>query len=557
MKNKALRWIILHSRFMLFPLLILVLASMAVSVCSVVFATLSQSVIDIAVSGDKSGFFIEGCKLAGVIVAEIVLRVLTSRMTVSFGGRLEMSFREYVFGTALKKKWSSIHEYHSGDIVNRVKNDSAVVTNGVMSILPNGVMLITRVVGALIVLFGIDIEFALILCVTSPFILLFARLYSRKMKEFHKAVQQSDSNAISYMIETVQNLIVTKAFGNEDSSVKEAASIQAETLRLRIKRNSWRIAANVSMVILFTGSYAFTILWGAYKLSLGLLTFGTFTAMIQLVNQVQTPFRNMSSLFVTYQNMIASAERILEIEDLEDDIAPEPSLPPEEIYASMRGIVFENVFFSYGGEDILCDASCRINKGEFVALSGISGAGKSTVIRLLLSLVEPTSGRIYFDCGSPIPISAATRKMFGYVPQGNMLISGSIGKNIAFYSDADEETIRKSAESAQIDSVIDALPDGMDSALGEKGSGLSEGQIQRIAIARALARSAPILLLDEATSALDEQTEIELLNELKKDSDKTVIIITHRKRVFDYCDRMITLSDGSLSESTPENTTKE
>lgn len=553
MKNKTLKWIISHSKFMFFPLLILVLASMAVSICSIVFATLSQSVIDVAVSGDRSGFLAEGCKLAGVIAAEIILRVLNSRMTVSFGGRLEMSFREHVFGTALKKKWSSIHEYHSGDIVNRIKNDSAVVTNGVMHILPNGVMLITRVVGALIVLFRIDMQFALILCVTSPFILLFARLYSKKMKDFHKAVQQSDSKAISYMIEAVQNLIVTKAFGNEDSAVKEAAEIQSETLRLRIKRNTWRIAANVSMVILFTGSYAFAILWGAYKLSLGVMSFGTFTAMVQLVNQVQTPFRSMSSLFVTYQNMIASAERILEIENLEDD-SPEPlPLPAEEIYASMRGIVFDNVAFSYGGEEILRNASCRINKGEFVALSGISGAGKSTVIRLLLALAEPKEGKLYFDCEPPVPISSATRQMFGYVPQGNMLISGSIGKNIAFYSDADEETIRRSAESAKIAGVIDALPEGMNSPLGEKGSGLSEGQIQRIAIARALARGAPILLLDEATASLDEQTEIELLNELKKDSGKTVLIITHRKRVFDYCDKIITLSDGVLTE----NTTKE
>jgi ATP-binding cassette subfamily B protein len=535
---------------MFFPLLILVAASIAVSLCSVFFATMSQNVIDIAVSHDKSKFVLAAFKLAGVIVIEIVLKVLISRMNVSFGGRLDMHFREHTFGTVLKKKWSSVHEYHSGDIVNRIRNDSSVITSGVMNIIPNGVMLITRVVGAFFVLFRIDSQFSLILLVTAPFILVFARLYSKKMKQFHKAVQQSEGKVTSYMLEAVQNIIVTKAFGNEDSSVSEAAQIQSETLRLRIKRNTWSIAANVSMVLLFTGSYAFAILWGAYKLSLGILSFGSFTAMVQLVNQVQTPFRSMSSLFVSYQNAIASAERILEIESLEDDPVLDKPIDVDEIYDGMSGIVFDNVTFTYGGEDILKSASCRIEKGEFVALSGISGSGKSTMIRLLLSLVEPTEGMVFLDGKEKIPMAAYLRPMFGYVPQGNMLISGSIAKNIAFYSDADDETIRRAAQTAKIDSVIDALPEGMNQTLGEKGSGLSEGQIQRVAIARALARSAPILLLDEATSALDEQTEIELLDALKKEKNKTVIIITHRKRVFDYCDKIITLQDGVLSETT-------
>ena len=194
---------------------------------------------------------------------------------------------------------------------------------------------------------------------------------------------------------------------------------------------------------------------------------------------------------------------------------------------------------------MLNNASMEVKKGEFVALSGISGAGKSTIMRLLLSLVEPDCGSIYLKDKMNTDIDASTRVLFGYVPQGNLLISGTIADNIAFYSDASEAEIKKAAKIAQLDFAFD-LPEGLDTPLGEKGAGLSEGQIQRIAIARALVRKSPVLLLDEATSALDEDTEIKILDALKKDKDTTVIIITHRKRVFDYCDKIITLFEGEL-----------
>lgn len=548
MKNKPLGWIVKNSGFMLFPLVILVASSMTVSLCSVVFALFSQEVIDCAVNlGLGKEFLTAASKLTFVIVFEIALRVLNSRMNVSLGAKLEMRFRENAFSSVLRKKWSSIESRHSGDVINRIKNDSAVITSGVIRIIPSGVMLITRVVASFIVLCGIDASFALIMCACGPFVLFFGRLYSKQMKKFHKAVQQSEGRAMSYMLEAVQNLIVVKAFGIEDASVNEASQIQRETVKLRIQRNNWSIFANVSLIILFTGGYAAAILWGAYKLSLGLLTFGGFTAMVQLVNDVQTPFRSMGSLFVSYQNMLASAERIIELEDLPDDeISEKPDI--EKLYRDMESIVLDNVSFSYGGEDVLKNASCEIKKGEFVALSGISGSGKSTIMRLLLSLIEPSEGKLYIKGKDDTPITASLRPLFGYVPQGNMLISGSIAKNIAFYSDASDEDVSSAARRAKIGSVISALPEGINSVLGEKGSGLSEGQIQRIAIARALARRAPVLLLDEATSALDEATEIELLRELRREEGITVIIITHRTRVFDYCDRIINLKDGSLRE---------
>lgn len=542
--NKPLKWIIANSLFILPLLVVLIITNMAISVCTIVFALLSKNLVDYAVAGAMQPLFEEGGILIGLIVIEILLRMANSRMTVSFGSKMELRFRERLFASVLGKKWSEVSKFHSGEIVNRIKSDTNVITSGIMHILPHGAMFITRIVLALWALFTIDFQFALIICIISPLLLLLGRLYSKKMKFFHKEVQKSEGSALSFMLESVQNLTVVKAFGGEKGSSRALKSIQKETLSLRLRRNAWNILANVSMMVLFTGGYAFTILWGAFRIATSVLSFGDFTAMIQLVNQVQSPARSMGSLLVTYQNMLASAERILEFEALAADEGFNTA--PKGVLSDFSAIVFDRVSFSYGNDKILDSASMCIHKGEFVALCGISGAGKSTIIRLLLSLVDPIEGRMYIQGDPDRKIDASLRSLFGYVPQGNMLISGTIADNIAFYSDIDRKTVEEAARIAQMD-FVDSLPDGLDTKLGEKGSGLSEGQVQRIAIARALARKTPILLLDEATSALDEDTEIKLLNSLKAEKDKTVLIITHRKKVLDYCDKVLTLTDGKLN----------
>ncbi len=543
--NKSLKWIISHAAFMLPLLVVLIITNMAISVCSVIFTLFSRNAIDYAVAGNSAALFSEGLRLAAVILIEIILKVINSRMNVSFGGKLEMHFREKIFTSILGKKWSEVSGHHSGELVNRIRSDTNIIASGIMHILPHGAMFITRVVMALWVLFTIDWQFAAAICIISPLLLIFGRIYSKKMKHFHKEVQKSEGKNLSYMLESIQNMTVVKAFGCEKEAAKTLKSLQKETLALRIKRNVWSIAAHVSTMLLFTGGYAFTLMWGAYRISTKFLTFGDFTAMIQLVNQVQSPAKSMGSLLVTYQNMIASVERILELEELPDDLPSKAFISPKK-FPEFESLEFDKVTFSYGGDCILNNASLSVRKGEFVALAGISGAGKSTIIRLLLDLVEPTEGRIYLKGKEDIPLDASFRSLFGYVPQGNMLISGTISDNIAFYSNASKSEIMDAARAAQLDFAFE-LPLGLDTPLGERGSGLSEGQIQRIAIARALVRKPPVLLLDEATSALDEETEIKLLDALKKERNTTVIIITHRKRVFDYCDKILTLTDGRLS----------
>ncbi len=542
--QKPLKWIIQNSKFMLFPIVLLIAVNVMISICTISFALVSGDVINTVTGEEGQNLVVSGVLLGVIIFSEILLRVINSRMMVSFGGKLEMKFREKVFSSITQKKWIEITKYHSGDLVNRIKNDSAVITNGVMHILPNGTLFLTRVIMAVVALFVIDPQFTIIICCASLLLIVFGRIYSKKMKLFHKAVQQSESTNMGYMLENLQNIIVLKAFGEERSSVKALKKLHKNTIDLRLKRNKWNILANVSMIVLFTGGYAFTILWGAFRLSKNLLPFGDFTAMIQLIGQVQSPFKSMGSLLVTYQNMIASAERILELMELKEDVKDSRALA----YADFDSIVFDSVSFSYGGDKVLENASMEIKKGEFVALCGISGSGKSTIIRLLLNLIDPHEGKVYLKGSPDHTINASMRSLFGYVPQGNMLISGTIADNISYYSHFAKDDIEKAAEISQLD-FVNTLSQGLDTPLGEKGSGLSEGQIQRIAIARALVRNCPVLLLDEATSALDEDTEIKLLDALKAQADKTVIIITHRKKVLDYCDKVITLSEGKLTIS--------
>ena len=277
------------------------------------------------------------------------------------------------------------------------------------------------------------------------------------------------------------------------------------------------------------------------------MTVGTFTAIVQLVGQVQSPFRDISSVLTKYYETCAAAERIMEIEGIEEDCSSELTLSRElENFVSIKA---ENLSFSYGEEPVLRAASIEIKRGEIAVIKGISGIGKSTFFKLLLGILKPAGGSICINCeNKSISAGRETRRMFAYVPQGNMILSGSIRRNITFLEDGgDDEKIVAAAKNACIWDFIQSLPDGLDTVIGENGMGLSEGQVQRIAVARAFFYDAPVILLDEATSALDEKTELEILQNVKSMKNKTCIIITHKKSAESICNREICLSDGKFS----------
>lgn len=541
----AVKWIISNSKKSIFPVLLLCFVSALSSLCLVGLTLTSKTLIDIATKAIVGNFYAVILRLLFYIILQLVLQILYSRLNIKISGKMEMNFKTKVFNSLLDKELRGIYKYHSGELLNRLTSDVNVVVTGFINILPEIVAFGTRLIGAFVVLFFLDSSFALLYLIFGPLFFILTSLYRKKMKNLHKKCQESDGKVKSHIQEALQNILVIKAFRNEKAVSKEIDELQYINYSYKLKRNLISIVASITMYLSFTFGYYLALAWGAYKLSNNLISVGTLTAMLQLVSQIQNPLKQISGIVPQYYSAVASAERLMELLNLQNDIANSGELVYNDVYDEILEISIENLSFYYEEEvKVIENFSYSIKKGEFVAISGISGIGKSTLLKLLLGVIEPVSGEINFVLknGNKIPVNGATRSLFSYVPQGNMILSGTIRDNIKFFKeDIKEEDILRACKIAQIDEFLKTLPDGLDTIIGEKGLGLSEGQTQRLAIARAIISNSPILLLDEATSALDEKTEIDFLNNVKEMKNKTCIIVSHKKAALSMCDKVLEL----------------
>ncbi|MDE6032066.1 MAG: ABC transporter ATP-binding protein/permease, partial [Oscillospiraceae bacterium] len=405
---------------------------------------------------------------------------------------------------------------------------------------------LVRIVFAAGVLLTLDWRFGLVFMGAGLFVFASTRFFRPKMKKLHTRVQEREGIVRSFLQETVENLLAVRVFSAERKMLAQNDENQLNMYKSRMRRSVFGISANAGLGLAFGAGYVFALMWGAAGIYEGTMSYGTLTAVLQLVNQIQSPFAGLSSLFPKYFSMCASGERIIALEALPEEKPAEKLLSAEEF----KKVVLDNVSFSYGENHVLKDVGIEIEKGDFVSLTGISGGGKSTLFLLLLGAYRPEKGSVSFRSdGGSFAAGRETRPLFAYVPQGNLLFSGTIRENISFLNDgAEESEIYKAAETACAREFIEALPDGMDTRVGENGFGLSEGQAQRIAVARAVLGGAPILLLDEATSALDEQTEARLLKNISKLDGKTVVIVTHRPAALNICTKHLLLKDGNIYE---------
>lgn len=551
-KTSALKWVIENSKSIFLKLAFIIVVSVMLSLCGVILALVSKNVID-AATGQANGSFIEeSMKLFAVVAAQIALQAISSNLLIRANGTLMIKLKTIVFSGLLKKDWQSVGVYHSGELLNRINSDVNVIASAVTNILPSFLSLITKLIAGFYLLFRLDSTFSIIVLVCGPIIVFAARIYSKKMKKYHKMAQAADGKASSFMQEGIQNILMIKAFKGEKYIADEADKLQSESYRIKVKRNTISIFANMGLYLIFSASYYIALAWGAYRLKNGVITFGTMTAFLQLINQVQTPFMSMSSLLPQFYGMLASAERLIELEKLPNESETVQNADMANVYEKLNGIRIKNVSFEWNGETekILRNAEYFIKKGDFVAISGTSGVGKSTLIKLILGIISPVSGAIYAETeNGTYVLDKGMRGLFAYVPQGNMILSGTIKDNIRFSNtDATDEEVLKAAAAADMDGFVNQLPDGYDTVIGERGTGLSEGQVQRIAIARALLYNAPILLLDEATSALDENTEKNVLENIKAMKNRTCIIISHKRAALDAADKVITLDNGKIRE---------
>ena len=548
-QNTARKWIWQTAKPQLPLLVLLILGNALSSVCAVSVALFSKRIVDAAQNGDLDRLLRTGLGLLAIVILQIALRILDNSLSVRISGKLEMACKRRLFSAILQKEYSAVTAYHSGELMTRLTSDITVVTDNATVLLPTATAMVTRLVFAFAVIVSLDVRFALLLLAAGVLLFVCTRAFRGKIKQLHKTVQASDGRLRAFLQESIESLLAVQVFGVQDKVTREADVRQTENFDAKIRRNRWSIAANAGFLAVFSFGTLFTLVWCGWRLAAGAITFGTLTALLQLVNQVQTPLTNLSGLMPKYYSMLSSAERLLEIEALPDDDAQadETAVPAQGFEAAR----FQGVSFAYGQNEVFTDADFEIRKNDFVVISGISGIGKSTLFKLLLGVLTPDGGEISVTAGGrTYPADKNIRGLFAYVPQGNLLFSGTVRDNIRFIKeDATEEEVLRAAKIACADTFIEELPAGLDTLLGEGGSGLSEGQMQRIAVARAILTDAPVLLLDEATSALDEETEARLLSNIRALENKTCLIISHKKAAYAVCTRELTVKDGTVRDA--------
>lgn len=547
-QNTARKWIWQTAKPQLPLLVLLIFGNALSSVCAVSVALFSKWIVDAAQNGDLDRLFKTGFGLLAIVILQIALRILDNSLSVRISGKLEMACKRRLFSAILQKEYSAVTVYHSGELMTRLTSDITVVTDNATVLLPTATAMVTRLVFAFAVIVSLDVRFALLLLAAGVLLFVFTRAFRSKIKKLHKAVQASDGRLRAFLQESIESLLAVQVFGVQEKVTREADVRQSENFDAKIRRNRWSIAANAGFLAVFSFGTLVTLLWCGWRLAAGAITFGTLTALLQLVNQVQTPLTNLSGLMPKYYSMLSSAERLLEIEDLPDEAQTGAKTMPAKEFESAR---FRGVSFAYGQNEVFTDADFEIRKQDFVVISGISGIGKSTLFKLLLGVLTPDGGEITVTAGGrTYPADKNTRGLFAYVPQGNLLFSGTVRDNIRFIKeDATDEEVLRAAKIACADTFIDELPAGLDTLLGEGGSGLSEGQMQRIAVARAILTDAPVLLLDEATSALDEETEARLLQNIRALENKTCLIISHKKAAYAVCTRELTVKNGTVRDA--------
>ena len=541
-QKSELKWIINSTKSFFPHIAAISVLNIALSLLLILLAYIGSNIID-----SKSGFISKSLIVAGIIVLQIILQFSVSYLSAYSSGKITIALREHIFSELLKKEYEQIEKNHSGDILNRMTNDVAQTARGAVELIPEICTVLTKIAAGLYAIIKQNYLLAVIVIIVGFLIPLAGRFFSKKYKFLHKEVLRTEGKTRSFYQECLENITVIKSFSGRKTISEKANGLMTDNLKLRIKQRIYSSAINLSLFASFSLGYYAVIIWAV---STG-LSYGTIYYLLEIITILRSPLQSVSGILPKYYSMTASAERIMEIDKKKDEPAALPNAETEKLKNEFNYIICSHLSFSYGEKKVLSDCSFKIKKGTLTLFSGESGCGKSTMFKLLLGLYSPDSGELFFDNSQRI--DASVRPMFSYVPQGNMIVSGTIKENLTlFNSEIKEEKIIKATKIAEIYDLISSLPDGFETVLTERGGGLSEGQIQRLAVARALLFDAPILLLDESTSALDRDTEIRILNNIKSLTDKTVLFITHHKTDNINPDKILRFENGKITEEKGE-----
>ena len=534
--------------------------------------TVSKSLIDSAISGDSDATIRWLIIMLSITLISMLSSPVTSFMSTHSSTKLTQNIQRKIYQHIQCSDWLEQSKFHSVSLLTRVTSDVSNISSAILGTIPSLVSLTVTLVGSFYTLISWAPSIAFAAVFIGPFLILVGKYFSRKLKDLYKEAQEEDVKYRSFMQESIQNIMIVKTFCMEKINMHRLVEIQNNKYKIAMRNTKLSVMTSMSMSFCSSIAYFTIFTWGVLNIAKGVSTYGTFTGMLQLYSKVQAPFSSLASMIPGLISTIAAAERLMEIEaipvekmadekELDDIGSLEVALDSISSKVSSTfnkpNIVFDNVSFAYkANNNILNNINLTIDAGETIAFVGPSGEGKTTMIRLILSLINPTEGNILLSEGNLVKeINRNYRELISYVPQGNTLFSGSIRDNLKYGNPyASDDEIKAALKNACALDFVNELEDGLDTMIGEKGVGISEGQAQRIAIARSFLRERPILILDEATSALDPETEVSVLKAVRALPTKpTCIIITHRPSALNICNRIMKLEKGHIREVSRES----
>lgn len=553
-QSQYARWLFSYSRPYLGKIGLVVVLGVLNTVASLAMVQVSKSIIDNATFGNE---FVRLLVIYMLLVFGMqALSVVNSLLTALLTEKFSFGIRKQIYDKIIQSHWMDVKKYHTGDLMTRLTSDAGNIADGIISTIPGIFLLVIELVMVFFTLFQYSRLLAVLALLVAPVAAFTSWLLGRKLKVLQGKVQESEAAYRSFLQESLANLLIVKAFANEEYSVDRLTRLREERFKWVFRRTKMSLFSSTTMSISFQIGYIAAFSYGVFQIANGSITYGTMSVFLALVNRVQAPVLQLAQQIPRIVMILTSAGRVMELQDI-----PVEEKQPEQIKPEGIGVRVEGLSFGYTAETVLEDTALEIRPGEFVAIIGESGIGKTTLIRLMMSFMSNYRGNItYFNqAGEQEKANAGSREFIAYVPQGNTLFSGTIRENIRMGNlEASEEEIFQALRMAAAYDFVMELPEGLDTIIGERGHGLSEGQAQRIAIARAFVRRAPFLILDEATSALDEKTELSVLQGLQELQPKpTCLIITHRRSILTYCDREIRIQDKRILEQEDGNIKKQ
>ena len=521
----------------------------------------SKYLIDIITGYQTSKLMIMLVIMVGSSLFSLLFDSVIGRISTKLSIDINNDIQADIFDKIVDADWMAINGYSNGDILNRFNGDIGTVSGNAISWLPTIIIAIYKFIATFVVILHYDVAMAVISFLSAPFMLLISRFVIKKQREYSKKVREMSSQLMTFEVETFYNFDTIKSFGVAPYYSKKMRWWQQKYKDISLRYNMFSIKTNIFLSIIGMLVQFLAFGYCLFRLWTHDITYGTMTLFLQQRSNLSGAFNNVISIIPSFLNSSVSAHRIRELVELPKEVHIPESNELDRYADQGFTVQMEEVNFSYvEGKRVITDSSFQACPGEIIALVGPSGEGKTTMIRLILGLIRPEQGNVVIRTsgGMEIKMNAETRHLFAYVPQGNTILSGTIAENMRIVKeDASDEEIIEALKTACAWEFVEKMPDTINAKIGERGRGFSEGQAQRIAIARAILRDAPILLLDEATSALDVTTERKVLrNIIQQNPTKVCIVTTHRPSVLNMCQRVYRVMETQVKELNEEESSR-